>query len=138
MLQESDVSKSIQDFLKIKNYFTIRLNTGAVETKYGSFIKMSEEGTPDIMVYKDSQLYFFEVKRGEKERASWKRYVTSFIEAPIIIPISKDKRRAAAQYKIMKQAAKEGALCFVVVTVEEVIAILEKGLLGDNVIQVKA
>jgi len=136
MLQESDVSKSIQDFLKIKNYFTIRLNTGKIEDKYGYFVKLCDEGTPDIMVYKDGQLYFFEVKRGEKERASWKRHVTKFLEAPIINPISKERRRAAAQYKMMRQAAKEGALCFVVITVEEVISILEKGLLGDNVIKV--
>ena len=75
---EHQIQTQIMNYLQMKGYYVMRLNTGMIENKYGGRIRLSPAGTPDIMAFKngncdvgsklhfeckDVELLFIEVKR---------------------------------------------------------------------------
>jgi len=75
---ESEIQKQIIDYLKLKHYFVMRLNSGSYAVNGGkSFVRGCEPGTPDLLAFKvlgkrigqpdhihvGLNLFFIEVKR---------------------------------------------------------------------------
>ena len=51
MERESDIVKSIKDYLEWKKYLFIRNNSGAMKTERGGFIRFGSVGSPDFVVF---------------------------------------------------------------------------------------
>ena len=61
-MAESDIQKSIIDYLTIKKVFFWRQNSGAVVTESKRFIRMGITGAPDIFIVKNGQIIGLEIK----------------------------------------------------------------------------
>ena len=77
--KESEIQKSIIEYLRLKGWYVQRLNSGMAHIKTGldksRWIRLSEAGTPDILAFHACgccvnesavDLYFIEVKRPGK------------------------------------------------------------------------
>ncbi len=62
-MAESDIQKTIIEYLKLKRHFFWRNNSGALPTKTGGFIRFGEAGSPDICLVKDGFFIGLEVKQ---------------------------------------------------------------------------
>jgi len=61
---ESAIQASIVTYLRLKNYYVLRLNSGAVRDATGRPVRMAAAGTPDLLALKDGHPpLFVEVKR---------------------------------------------------------------------------
>ncbi len=49
-------------FLRYRRYWVMRVNSGAVQTKNDTFVKMGEKGVPDVLAIKYGQAKWFEIK----------------------------------------------------------------------------
>jgi len=77
-ISESEIQKSVIEYLKYKKYYVIRLNSGNQVKEYNGkkyMIKMQEAGMPDLMAFRSYmsygitivKLYFFEIKAPGKK-----------------------------------------------------------------------
>ena len=83
-VSEREIQKSITEYLRLKKYMVIRLNSGSFplgEGKNRRFFRSCEPGTPDLMAFKEgncdpaelgsndvhAKLYFIEVKAGKNK-----------------------------------------------------------------------
>ena len=66
-MKESKIQAQIIDYLKMRNFIVIRVNSGHIH-KGNRSIKLADEGTADIIgMRKDGKFYAIEAKRpGEK------------------------------------------------------------------------
>lgn len=114
---EAEIQKTLIEYLRLRKYYVQRLNSGAMRMQYKGkdyMMRMSEAGTPDIMAFKGDpypkhylnldgtvsqapalKLYFIEVKRTKKIRAS------------------------EAQVAKMKELESYGARCLVACSIED-------------------
>jgi len=83
------------------------------------------------------KMQHFLMLKDEESRKRWGYLVRNFIQFPTNV-MNRYKRKAVEEYKELKRAAKLGHSCFVIISREEKEDILEKGLIGDNVIEIKA
>jgi hypothetical protein len=60
---EREIQKAVCDYLTYRRHFWWRNNTGAFETKKGSFVRFGTKGSPDIILVYQGRPYFLEVKR---------------------------------------------------------------------------
>uniref|UniRef100_A0A6H2A3U8 Putative VRR-NUC domain-containing protein n=1 Tax=viral metagenome TaxID=1070528 RepID=A0A6H2A3U8_9ZZZZ len=105
-MKEADIERAISDYLQIQQNMGklvwFRMNSGKAwvggEKKY--LIQLCQEGTPDILVIQYGRPIFFEVK-------------------------SDTGKVSTAQEILMELLENQGALCYVVRSVDEVIALLE-------------
>lgn len=61
-IPESAIQSHIMQYMTMKNWFVMRLNSGMVENKYGGRIRLAPAGTPDLLCIKDGKCLFIEVK----------------------------------------------------------------------------
>ena len=59
---EKETQKAVLDYLKAKNIFHWRNNTGAMKTASGGFIRFGAIGSPDIFALAKGRAYGFEIK----------------------------------------------------------------------------
>jgi hypothetical protein len=65
--RETSISKTIEDYLNVKKIFNIRVQSGAIQTKSGHWMRFAKKGTPDRLAILAGLAIFIEVKRiGEK------------------------------------------------------------------------
>ncbi len=70
-ITEAQIQKSILQYLTLKGIIHFRLNSGAIKTQSGGFVRMHQAGTPDILALPqrwnsdkwDATPVFIEVKR---------------------------------------------------------------------------
>ncbi len=62
-MAESDIQRTIIEYLKLKRHFFWRNNSGALKTDKGGFIRFGAVGSPDICVIKDGFFIGLEVKK---------------------------------------------------------------------------
>ncbi|HEX8089343.1 MAG TPA: VRR-NUC domain-containing protein [Blastocatellia bacterium] len=64
---EAVVLRSIKAYLRARNIYHIRINSGAIQTKQDHRVQLAPEGTPDLFVLYKGVSLFVEAKReGEK------------------------------------------------------------------------
>lgn len=68
-MAESDIQKTIIDYLKIKRHFFWRNNSGAYKTENGGFVRFGEAGSPDICIVKDGFFIGLEVKASKGKQS---------------------------------------------------------------------
>ena len=61
-IPESAIQSHIIQYMTMRNWFVMRLNSGMVENKYGGRIRLAPAGTPDLLLIKDGKILFIEVK----------------------------------------------------------------------------
>ena len=64
-VKEKDVQRAILDYLKLKNIFHLRLNTGAATREYKgktTFTRYGVPGCPDILILPGKSIVWCEVK----------------------------------------------------------------------------
>ena len=61
-MKESDIQRSILDYLAMRRHFFFRCNTGAYKTEHGSFIRFGSKGAADIFVCANGRMIGIEVK----------------------------------------------------------------------------
>lgn len=65
-INEHQIQNQIISAGWLKGWFVMRLNSGQIRTDKGHVIKLSEPGTPDLMLFKQGvsglEIMFFEVK----------------------------------------------------------------------------
>src|ERR1035441_6127259 len=68
-ITEKEIQDSCRDYLQLKGYYVMRLNSGSFplgEGKNRRFFRSCEPGTPDLMCFKNGlislELFFIEVK----------------------------------------------------------------------------
>ena len=67
---ESVVLKWIKAYLRARNIFHVRINSGRIRTQQGHWVQLAPEGTPDLYVlYKGVSLWVEAKREGEKPRA---------------------------------------------------------------------
>jgi hypothetical protein len=65
---EQSLQNAIIDYLRYRNFWVMRINSGAVRTERGGMVKMGIAGTPDILAIKPPtqtspiEVYWVEVK----------------------------------------------------------------------------
>ena len=59
---EQSLQNAIITYLQHRRYWVLRVNSGAVQTKHDTFVKMGMKGCPDILAIKYGMAYWFEVK----------------------------------------------------------------------------
>lgn len=125
-IKESDVLKSIMNFLKLQKHYVLRLNSGKVFNEK-SVIMLCPRGTPDILAVIKGRAVFLEVKRDSKTVKTWWRKVDLFQKTA---RINGCNQREVNQYKAGQAIDKAGGVYSVVSSVKEVkkiIDLLKKG-----------
>ena len=61
-VKESELQKLILDYLKAKNIFHYRNNSGAFKNSEGHFYRFGANGSPDIVIVKNGQYIGCEIK----------------------------------------------------------------------------
>ena len=61
-MKESEIQRSILEYLALRHHFHFRCNTGAYKTERGSFIRYGTPGAPDIVVVANGTMIGIEVK----------------------------------------------------------------------------
>lgn len=78
MAKESDIQRTIIEYLEVKRHFFWRNNSGAMKTQSGGFIRFGAVGSPDICVIKDGFFIGLEVKdKGGKQSPGQKEWEKS-------------------------------------------------------------
>lgn len=68
---ESDVLRRIRQYLRARNIYHQRTNSGKIQTRDGHWVELCEEGTPDLLTIYRGIPQWIEAKRiGEKPRAN--------------------------------------------------------------------
>lgn len=131
-MKESEVQKAIIDYLRTIGAWVKRLNSGVVFSSYTNkagitkdrAIRLSEEGTPDVLCGYQGSFYLFEIKRDRKEAEKWMKVVKQFVQVPLVSQKNREQQRMINQYKEMLRAAKQGFQCYLVQSVDDVEAII--------------
>jgi len=63
---ERAIQASIIAYLRCRNFYVQRLNSGGLRDEGGRLVRMAAAGTPDVLAIKDGQALFVEVKRPGK------------------------------------------------------------------------
>lgn len=61
-MKETDIQRSILDYLKLKRVCHWRNNSGAMKTDRGGFYRFGTPGSPDIFVLQNGTIFGIEVK----------------------------------------------------------------------------
>lgn len=61
-MKESDIQRTIIDYLNVKKIFHFRNNSGALPTLHGGFIRFGAVGSPDIIAVVKGTFVGIEVK----------------------------------------------------------------------------
>ena len=93
--KESDIQKSIIDYLTMKGHFFWRNNSGATKMPNGRFVHFGLAGSPDIILIKDGWFVGLEVK-------------------------TKGGRLSASQKEFQKKCSEHGAEYYVVRSIDDV------------------
>ena len=105
---EHQIQTQIMNYLQMKGYYVMRLNTGMIENKYGGRIRLSPAGTPDIMAFKKDW--------PDKPRYKYNHLNLLFIE----VKRPKNKPTRLQEIK-MEELSSFGAKCLVAHSLDEVI-----------------
>lgn len=119
-VSETEVIKTIKDWLALKKIYTLRLQTGSLMTSYNGnkvMVPLCPTGTPDLFTLINGKAVFFEVKKDEAGMAEWRKRVDKFIKTGFE-PVS--YTREIAQYKAKLQIEKNGGRVFLVCDLLEV------------------
>lgn len=65
-ITERAVQSAIMQYLRLRGYYVLRLNAGALLDAQGRSVRMHPAGTPDLLAIKDGRAVFVEVKRPGK------------------------------------------------------------------------
>jgi len=63
---ERAIQASIMTYLRLRGYYVLRLNAGALPNAQGRSVRMLPAGTPDLLAIKAGRATFVEVKRPGK------------------------------------------------------------------------
>lgn len=119
-MKEQDTTKAIVEYLGLKGFYVLRLNSGRIVYKKGQYtcaVNLCPEGTPDIYCLINGRSVFFEVKKNEKEKETWLKKVARY-KRTSYIAISAN--REVNQYKEMKKIESCGGDCYLVCSLTEV------------------
>jgi hypothetical protein len=125
-MKEQELLNVIKDYLELKKYYCLRLNSGRLMVGYGGAQKsvtLCPQGTPDLFVIINGKPIFFEVKRGEREKKVWMNKVATFKKTGFITAIN---QREVNQYKQMTRIEQSGGDCYLVCSLNEVEDIVRK------------
>jgi len=73
-MKEKDIEKAIVKYLQTTGWIVESMQWGSVMIKKGWYnhrMTLNSKGCPDILYYKDNQLYGIEVKKNEKAVYDW-------------------------------------------------------------------
>lgn len=125
-LTETQVTKTIKDWLALKKIYTLRLQTGNLMASYGGkkvMVPLCPTGTPDLFTIINGKSVFFEVKRDQAEVDKWKKRVADYVKTNYAKTFC---AREIAQYHSHESIRKNGGFAFLVSDVREVEAIVNE------------
>jgi hypothetical protein len=64
---EQQIQNSIIEGLQYRGFYAQRVNSGAIKTANGDWVKLFPKGTPDILAIRHGQAWWFEVKKVGKK-----------------------------------------------------------------------
>ena len=111
---ETQVIKTMKDWLALKKIYTLRLQTGSLMTSYNGnrvMVPLCPTGTPDLFTLINGKPVFFEVKKDQVEVDKWRKHVANFLKTNFE-PVS--YARDLAQYRTHKEIEKNGGRVFLV------------------------
>lgn len=62
-IPERAIQASCMEYLRLRGYYVLRLNSGALPNAQGRPVRMLPAGTPDVLAIKDGRALFVEMKR---------------------------------------------------------------------------
>lgn len=114
---ENELQKAIIDYLTLKKYYVIRLNSGMMRGEYKGktwVTKLAKKGTPDLMAFKLTDIFNLRTQQIEGEGVD-----LLFIEVKL-----PGKYATEDQNREMDEIRKHGARCFVIHSLAELQEIL--------------
>lgn len=125
-MTETQIVKTILEWLEKERFYHLRLNTGTLFASYGGkkrAIKLCPNGTPDIFVLVDGRAFFFEVKKDEAEVKKWEKRIENFVKTSFKPSYC---NREIEQHKARVQIEKNDGMWYLVCSLEEVQAVVQK------------
>ena len=112
-MTESDAQKQILDWLKLKGFYCLRINSGNIAQSYHGdtrYIQLAPRGTPDVFCIVNGCPVFIEVKKDEKAINQWKKQWENFQKTARVTPYN---QRSVDQHKQMNKIREAGGFTIV-------------------------
>lgn len=78
---EQQIQNSIIEGLQYRGFYAQRVNSGAIKTANGDYVKLFPKGTPDILAIKHGQAWWFEVKKPKESSTDVQLLVQDTLKA---------------------------------------------------------
>lgn len=109
-MREKTLESAIIKFLELRGYYTIKIHSGGVPMQRGSarfFIRLGDEGSPDIITCIRGLFVAIEVKKDAEELGKWERQWERYQKTRITV---KSSRRSIAQHLARERIKDAGGI----------------------------
>lgn len=106
-MREKTLESAIIKFLELRGYYALKIHSGAAPTISGRWMKLGDEGSPDIVCCIAGLFVAIEVKKDVATLRAWERQWERYQKNRVVV---KSSRRSIAQHLAREKILKAGGI----------------------------